>query len=510
MNSNIYNNMKTFSLLFIISLLINGGFTDEVSVIEGDSVTLHTETEIQSKDMIEWWFGDKQDFVARLDKESNEMLYSQDKRFRDRLKLNNKNGDLTITNITTEHMGVLKVDVAGRITTTKPFSVTVFGDAGEVKSVSVKEGDSVTLYADVGYMDNYDVIRWRFQHGDSPLAVIDKKSRIFSIPDDERFKNKLHLDLQTGDLTIRRIRSDHSGLYEVNIDSISRTHTIQQIFTVTVSGAQKTLSVMRSSSVTLNTDTEVQRGDRILWEFVSDDTRIAEIYQPNNIFTTYNYGRFKDRLMLNNQTGSIIITNIRSEDSGLYQLKISSRRRSIQRKFNVNVTLLTQQELYIVVASVICGVVLLLVISVAAVYFYYRRFPIARRHKAREGRSVVLHADDTILRFGFIHTALTKLWSGMTHTAVKELQRDDVIEWRFVPQNTVIAEIKGRTLNTYDGDDERFKNKLKLKNTGSLTISNITSNLSGLYELKSIKDGKTFYKRYRLTVTDRRDSVDIY
>ncbi|XP_056614175.1 uncharacterized protein LOC130429556 isoform X2 [Triplophysa dalaica] len=466
----------------------SGGFTDEVSVIEGDSVTLHTNTEIQSKDMIEWWFGDKQDFVARLDKESNEMLYSQDKRFRNRLKLNNENGDLTITNITTEHMGLFKGEITGKTTTRKTFSVSVFGDAGEVKSVSVTEGDYVTLHTDVIYMNKYDVIRWRFQHGDSPLAVIDRKSGIFSRHDDRRFKNKLQFDVQTGDLTIKRIRSDHSGLYKVNIDSISRTHTIQQIFTVTVSGAQKTLSVMESSSVTLNTDTETQRDDQILWDSVSDETRIAAIYQPNNILITYNGtdGRFKDRLMLNNQTGSLTITNFRSEDSGLYQLKISGRRRSIQRKFNVNVTL-TQQGLFMLVASGIFGVVLLLVVSVAAVYIYRCRFPKARRQRVREGDDVRLKTD------------------------VGEVKRDDVIEWRFVPQNTVIAEIKGGALKTYDGDDERFKNKLKMtKHTGSLTISNITSNLSGLYELKSIRDGQTFYKRYRLTVTDRRDTVDIY
>ncbi|KAI7790883.1 hypothetical protein IRJ41_003615, partial [Triplophysa rosa] len=116
--------MKTISLLFIISLLINDVFgdTDEVSVMEGDSVTLHTDTEIQKIDVIEWRFGDKQDFAARLDKESDEMRLSQDKRFKNRLMLNNKTGDLTITNITTEHAGLFKVDVAGRITTTKTFS----------------------------------------------------------------------------------------------------------------------------------------------------------------------------------------------------------------------------------------------------------------------------------------------------------------------------------------------------------------------------------------------------
>lgn len=36
------------------------------------------------------------------------------------------------------------------------------GDADEMKSVSVMEGDSVTLYADVPDIKKFDVIRWRF------------------------------------------------------------------------------------------------------------------------------------------------------------------------------------------------------------------------------------------------------------------------------------------------------------------------------------------------------------
>lgn len=92
--------------------------------------------------------------------------------------------------------------------------------------------------------------------------------------------------------------------------------------------------------------------------------------------------------------------------------------------------------------------------------------------------------------------------SVILHTDVTELQRNDEIEWRFGPQNTLIAEVKRKNDKTYDGDDGTFKNKLKLsKQSGSLTISRITTDHSGLYELKSIRRGKTYYKRFRLTVT---------
>ncbi|KAL0161424.1 hypothetical protein M9458_045149, partial [Cirrhinus mrigala] len=48
---------------------------------------------------------------------------------------------------------------------------------------------------------------------------------------------------------------------------------------------------------------------------------------------------FRDRLELNNQTGSLNITNTRTTHSGLYELRISSsNRRTINRRFTVTVT----------------------------------------------------------------------------------------------------------------------------------------------------------------------------
>lgn len=108
----------------------------------------------------------------------------------------------------------------------------------KVKSVSVMLGDSLSLHPDVTDVQNYDVICWRFQHGISPLAELSRKTGNVFIRDDhldERFRNKLKLDIQTGSLTIKNTRMEQSGLYEVEITSTS-TYTIHQIFTVTVSG----------------------------------------------------------------------------------------------------------------------------------------------------------------------------------------------------------------------------------------------------------------------------------
>ncbi|XDV23401.1 hypothetical protein PO909_027983, partial [Leuciscus waleckii] len=90
---------------------------------------------------------------------------------------------------------------------------------------------------------------------------------------------------------------------------------------VDVTDAVKSVSVMEGDSVTLNTDvTETQNYLMIQWTFRS--TRIAEVNRLTQTSSTYDE-RFRDRLKLD-QTGSLSITNIRTTDSGLYQLTILS------------------------------------------------------------------------------------------------------------------------------------------------------------------------------------------
>ncbi|XP_073700598.1 T-lymphocyte surface antigen Ly-9-like [Garra rufa] len=101
------------------------------------------------------------------------------------------------------------------------------------------------------------------------------------------------------------------------------------VFSVYKEEETETISVMEGDSVTLNTDvTEIKRDDQILWTFRLQhlETRIAEIYK--HIISVYDNKekneRFRDRLQIDEQTGSLTITNINKLHSGLYKVQIIS------------------------------------------------------------------------------------------------------------------------------------------------------------------------------------------
>ncbi len=89
----------------------------------------------------------------------------------------------------------------------------------------------------------------------------------------------------------------------------------------------KSMTVMVGDSVPLRPDpTYIQGYDVIRWRFGQQKSLVAEINRTAGIFNTYDGpdGRFRDRLKLDHQTGSLTITNTRTTDAGLYEAEISS------------------------------------------------------------------------------------------------------------------------------------------------------------------------------------------
>ncbi|XP_056613997.1 CD48 antigen-like [Triplophysa dalaica] len=122
--------MVICSVFLSLSFLTVGVFGDEVksvSVMEGHSVTLHTDVVKQRNDVITWTYGPENTFVARINGNADSIMFSDDWMFKDRVKLNDQTGDLIITHITSQHFGLytLKISINWKVSY-KKFSVTVY------------------------------------------------------------------------------------------------------------------------------------------------------------------------------------------------------------------------------------------------------------------------------------------------------------------------------------------------------------------------------------------------
>ncbi|XP_052445199.1 uncharacterized protein LOC127986963 isoform X2 [Carassius gibelio] len=98
------------------------------------------------------------------------------------------------------------------------FSHVVIGDTDEVKSVSVTEGDSVSLNSGVSEVQIDDLILWMFNFNNSYTRIAEIYRQNINIKDNTLiFGDRLQMDNQTGSLTVRNIRTEHSGFYKLQI-----------------------------------------------------------------------------------------------------------------------------------------------------------------------------------------------------------------------------------------------------------------------------------------------------
>ncbi|KTF95112.1 hypothetical protein cypCar_00048247 [Cyprinus carpio] len=216
------------------------------------------------------------------------------------------------------------------------FVLLVDGVSGAETDISVIEGDPVTLNTDLTQILNDHTIVWKFGPEGSLISHItrDNDFTSFFVTDDERFRGRLQVDQITGSLTIRNTRIRLSGQYQLTI-SRGGTRPAYKIFNVTVqrviSGTDgvklQSVSVMKGESVTLNPDKSLIHGDDLmLWVFGDKGILLAKLDVETKEVSLYDAEeRFRGRLQLDHQTGSLTITNIRTTDSGLYQLQIRGR-----------------------------------------------------------------------------------------------------------------------------------------------------------------------------------------
>ncbi|XP_042568226.1 uncharacterized protein LOC109078641 [Cyprinus carpio] len=445
--------MKHVFIFLLLCLREHGVFgvdKSRVTVMEGDSVTLHTDVKVTRQTTIKWHF--KNNLIAEITGAlsfscTDVQCNNGTERFKDRLKLDHQTGSLTITNITNTDSGVYTVDISSRRGQIKIFVVAVRDASAfqrdRMRRKSVMEGESVTLNSHVTNKQK-DLMMWYFN--DTLIAEITGDQSKICTDDqcEERFRDRLKLDHQTGSLTITHIKTTEAGEYKLQIMSSSR-FSIMMSFSVTVTGIysvgsdEVSVFVLEGDSVTLQTYVKTNQQEKIRWYF--NGIQIAEItgdlkHICTDVQCKDSDGKFRDRLNLDHQTGSLTITNIKRTDYGLSELQVTHKRGRVSRK-----------------------------IFIVAVYGF--------SGVGSDGVSAFVMEEDSVTLYIDAKT-----------------NKSEGINWNF--NFAVIAEISGdlsdfcTDVQCFDYGTERFKDRLKLDHqTGSLTITNIRTTDSGDYYLRT-------------------------
>ncbi|XP_043078757.1 hemicentin-1-like isoform X2 [Puntigrus tetrazona] len=107
-------------------------------------------------------------------------------------------------------------------------SAGVFG-VHALESVSVLEGDSVSLDSGLTKITDEDLITWKFGAENTLIAKIDVMVGSATVYDhvlDERFRDRLKVDHQTGSLTITNISTLHTGEYQLETSSVRKSFSV--------------------------------------------------------------------------------------------------------------------------------------------------------------------------------------------------------------------------------------------------------------------------------------------
>uniref|UniRef100_A0A8C2G7T9 Immunoglobulin domain-containing protein n=1 Tax=Cyprinus carpio TaxID=7962 RepID=A0A8C2G7T9_CYPCA len=324
------------------------------------------------------------------------------------------------------------------------FTIGVCVD-GKEESVSVTEGDSVTLKSGVTEKQTDDGIEWRFSGIRIAKISSDYSGISLWVKTDGSFKDRLQLDSQTGDLKISSISATDSGLYKVKISSprgtSEMTFTVKVVSAVVPADKVKSVSVLEGDSVTLYTD-PTYKHNVVQWRYGQQKSPVAEINRVAGIFNTSDgpEGRFRGRLELDHQTGSLTITNIRTTDSGLYEVEISST----SSRYTIHHT---------------------------------QSFSVTVRVETGEVQSVSVMKRDSVT----LHTGLTGI------------QRIEQILWKFGDDGKLIADLNGPV------NEIRTDTNLNLQ-TGDLTIRNIQRDQSGQYKVKINTRTMILHRKYNITI----------
>ncbi|XP_039538310.1 SLAM family member 5-like isoform X6 [Pimephales promelas] len=356
----------------------------------------------------------------------------------------------------------------------------VFGAEDTVKTVSGMEGDSLTLNTDVTQIQKADLILWIFGPESTRIAQINRQVNmvsLFSNALDGRFRDRLHLDDQTGDLTIMNIRTEHSGLYELQI--YSRNVATTQKFSIIVSARLPVPVISRNCSSSSSSSCS------LVCSVVNVNDVTLSWYAGMSVLSSISASDLSISLSLpleveyqDKNTYSCVLNNPISNQTTHLDINTLCRHTCAEDES-------AQTGLSFSHIVLICVFVGAIVLAVAAVGI----FTIHMKYRNKD------HKDEGVAENVELKTVSVTMGESVTlNTGLTEIESYDAIQWRFGKSSSdqttpfeVIARLNELNNSGQCDHDDRFHLDRK---TGYLTINDVKPTDIGLYKVNITKNGR--------------------
>ncbi|KAK2906652.1 hypothetical protein Q8A67_005637 [Cirrhinus molitorella] len=402
----------------------------------------------------------------------------------------------------------------------------------EINSVSVMEGDSVTLYTNVTEIYKADLILWTFGPEITRIAQINRMANKISYYDalDGRFTDRLRLDKQSGSLTITNITAEHAGLYGF-LQIIGGQEFSPKKFNIIVSARLPAPVITRNSSQCSSLGSSISKCS-LVCSVVNVSHVTLSWYKGNSLLSSISVSDLSISLSLpleveyqDTNTYSCVLNNPISNQTQHLDISKLCHTCSAPGLPAGHIALVCFCAL--TVAAVVCVIV----------YCCHQRRPKQAGHQSESDgeehikltngeRSLGLPGKGDIQTLDAfplsskdeIKSVLAMVGETVTlHSDVTEIQENELVRWKFADSKAhklaeffVIAKWDKTNKEEYLHNEEKFKERLRLEhNTGSLTITNITPEHYGHYKLHITSEGQKISKTFNLVahVPKKRQST---
>ncbi|XP_048851448.1 uncharacterized protein LOC125720285 [Brienomyrus brachyistius] len=358
----------------------------------------------------------------------------------------------------------------------------LLGQEGKTVTITERLGNKVTLHTGVTGLQNDSFIVWTFGTSSPPPTIAKSANGKIESNMSERFRGRLQLDPQTGSLSITNISTSDSGIYQLQIikDHILKKEFDLNIYNpvnrphITSLQASSRSSVRPSASGSCWVLCSVENGRDVTLSWYRGTETLNQTSSPE-LSTSLSLPL---EIWEDSPAYSCVATNPVSEEAAEGNIKQLCAELECGVKLTAHAWLLT----YCAISTEQCIMSLKCSRTFEVGYLLILLIP---GLLGQEGRTVTIR--------GRLENSVT-LHSDFTDSFIANAS---IIVWTYNTATKIAKSVYGRIETNIS---ERFRGRLQLDpQTGSLSITNISTSDAGIYQLQII-NGQVLKREFNLEI----------